>query len=86
MSVFRVTSRIARYMGFSKNRGGPPKWMVYFIENPMNKWMIWGGFPLFLEPPYGSKNCGFGVIPKIHRNETQGTYRFHETILRFGER
>ena len=27
----------------SKNRGAvPPKWMVYFMENPMNKWMIWG--------------------------------------------
>ena len=21
---------------------GTPKWMVYFMENPMNKWMIWG--------------------------------------------
>ena len=29
--------------GVSKNRGMfPPKWMVYFMENPMNKWMIWG--------------------------------------------
>ena len=27
----------------------PPKWMVKIMENPMNKWMIWGGFtPLFL--------------------------------------
>ena len=26
-----------------KNRGIlPPKWMVYFMEIPMNKWMIWG--------------------------------------------
>ncbi len=24
------------------NRGGPPKWMVKIMENPMNKWMIWG--------------------------------------------
>ena len=22
--------------------------MVYFMENPMNKWMIWGVFRLFL--------------------------------------
>ena len=29
-------------MAVSKNRGGPPKWMVYFMENPMNKWMICG--------------------------------------------
>ena len=31
----------------SKNRG-TPKWMVKIMENPMNKWMIWGVFPLFL--------------------------------------
>ena len=29
----------------------PPKWMVKIMENPMNKWMIWGVFPLFLETP-----------------------------------
>ncbi len=34
-------------MDVSKNRGGPPKWMVYFMENPMNKWMIWVYFPYF---------------------------------------
>ncbi len=27
---------------FPKIGGKPPKWMVYFMENPMNKWMIWG--------------------------------------------
>ena len=35
-------------MDASKNRGVyPPKWMVYKMENPMNKWMIWEK-PLFL--------------------------------------
>ena len=29
------------YMGISKNRD-TPKWMVKIMENPMNKWMIWG--------------------------------------------
>ena len=39
-------------MGVSKNRGIlPPKWMVNIMENPMNKWMIWGYIPLFLETP-----------------------------------
>ena len=32
------------YIGVSKNRGGSPKWMVKIMENPMNKWMIWGEF------------------------------------------
>ena len=31
----------------------PPKWMVKIMEKPMNKWMIWGVFPLFLvQHPY----------------------------------
>ena len=43
-------------MGVSKNTG-TPKWMVKIMENPMNKWMIWGGWeklsPLFLvQHPY----------------------------------
>ena len=33
----------------SKNKG-TPKWMVKIMENPMNKWMIWG-VALFLETP-----------------------------------
>ena len=32
---------------FSKNRGGPPKWMVKIMENPISKWMIWGAHPYF---------------------------------------
>ena len=31
-------------VGVSKNRG-TPKWMVKIMENPMNKWMIWGENP-----------------------------------------
>ena len=40
------------YVGVSKYRG-TPKWMVYFMENPMNKWMIWGEktTPTFGGPP-----------------------------------
>ena len=31
---------------------GSPKWMVYFMENPMNKWMISGGkTPIFGSTP-----------------------------------
>ena len=37
------------YGCWTKNRGFPPKWMVKIVENPMNKWMIWGENPLFLE-------------------------------------
>ena len=38
------------YMVFPKNNG-TPEWMVYFMENPMNKWMIWG-YPDFWKHPY----------------------------------
>ena len=32
---------------FPKIGVGPQKWMVKIMENPMNKWMIWGVFPYF---------------------------------------
>ena len=41
-------------MGVEPKIGGcvlPPKWMVDFMEKPMNKWMIWGVFPT---PIFGS--------------------------------
>ncbi len=34
-------------MGVSKNRG-TPKWIVYFMENPIKHGMIWGENDLFL--------------------------------------
>ena len=36
-------------MAVSKNRGFPPKWMVYFMENPTKMDEL--GVPLFLETP-----------------------------------
>ena len=36
-------------MGVSKNRDPKNGW--FLMENPMNKWMIWGVLPLFLETP-----------------------------------
>ena len=36
----------------SKNRGKTPKWMVKIMENPMNKWMIWG-YLYFWKHPNG---------------------------------
>ena len=39
-------------MDVSKNRGGPPEWMVKIMENPMNKWMICG-YHYFWKHPYG---------------------------------
>ena len=43
-------------LGVSKNRGGPPKWMVKIMENPMNKWMIWG-YPYLWKKPYNLVWC-----------------------------
>jgi hypothetical protein len=40
------------HMGFSIVTGIPLyRWMVYFMENPNLKWMIWG-YPYFRKPPY----------------------------------
>ena len=50
MSLDPCTYRciICVYMGVSKN-SGTPKWMVYFMENPINMDEL--GVPLFLETP-----------------------------------
>ena len=51
--VFKYRSSTnSSQMGVEPKIGGkPPKWMVKIMENPMNKWMIWGETPLFLETP-----------------------------------
>ena len=43
---------LMEYMGVEPKIGGffPTKWMVKILENPMNKWMIWG-YHFFLETP-----------------------------------
>ena len=43
-------------LGVSENRG-TPKWMVYFMENPINPWMIWGE-----KPHYFRFNTRLGYI------------------------
>ena len=50
------------YMDVSKNRG-TPKWMVKIMENPINKWMIWG-YPYFWKHPYmyGKMYCIVYVV------------------------
>jgi len=35
------------YMGVSKNRGGPPKWMVKIMENPIKMDDLWGKPTIF---------------------------------------
>ena len=38
---------------------------IFFMENPMNKWMIWGGnVPLFLETPIYTYHWGILSPPK----------------------
>ena len=41
------------YMGVSINRGGPPKWMVYNMENPIKHGMIWR-YHYFWKHPHGT--------------------------------
>ncbi len=44
-----------------------PKWMVQIRENPMNKWMIWGVFPLFLvQHPHGNFMNRLGLKKTKH--------------------
>ena len=50
---FFQTNMFGIYVDVSKNRGGPPKWMMYFMENLIktDKMDDLGGFPIFLETP-----------------------------------
>ena len=57
LHFFKVGTTFPIWM-FPKHRGTPPKWMVYFMENPMNKW-----------DDLGAKNPIFGnthMIPSCH--------------------
>ena len=47
----RVYDLVNNHLGVSKNRG-TPKWMVKIMENPMNKWKIWGGHLYFWKHPF----------------------------------
>ena len=58
-------------MGVSKNRGGPPKWMVNIMENPIKMDDL--GVPLFLETPMYNSSFFFTLIPltfKIRNHPT----------------
>ena len=53
---------IFTYMGVSKNRGGPPKWMVKIMENPIKMGWFGGKTHYFRKHPhlvdfYGSYGC-----------------------------
>ena len=58
-----------QFLGASKNRGGPPKWMVKIMENPIKMDDL--GVPLFLETPVFRSIgtiCG-GLFPKMYRGQ-----------------
>ena len=42
---------------FPKSWGYPNSWMVHFRENPIYKWMITGGTPIFRKLPYNWSIC-----------------------------
>ena len=53
--VDRFHTKGGLYRNVSKNRGGPPKWMVKIMENlkTLLKWMIWGVKTFsFVQHPY----------------------------------
>ncbi len=63
---------------FPKIGGKPPKWMVKIMENPMNKWMIWGAHPYFWKHPYIDKfyiNCLARFLPSTEASEVRGVSR-----------
>ena len=54
-----------KYMGVSQKNSGTPKWMVYFMENPIKVDDL--GVPLFLETPiYNITHRKTNMDPKNH--------------------
>ena len=47
-------------MGVSKNRGGPPKWMVKIMEHPIKMDFSGGVPPIFGKHPYSLP--GFAIL------------------------
>ncbi len=73
--------------GVSKNRGFPPKWMVDFMENPMNKWMIWGKKNLFLETPiWWNVGISLGTIKSELRTIQWTILALSQVICGWGKR
>ena len=58
-------------MGVSIN-GNAPKWMVYSMGNPINKWMVIGGYPYSRKPPHMLKEMMNS--PKTTARNTFGTH------------
>ena len=81
---------------FPKNNG-TPRWMMKIMENPMNKWMVWGVFPLFVVQhpstvqdsfllnfqPICRSTDSMGRICHIHIIPTEFTYRCGAIVLSF---
>ena len=42
----------------------PPKWMVKIMENPINKWMIWGGKTPLFSVQHPKNGSHFNAPPK----------------------
>ena len=70
-------------MDVSKNRGGPPKWMVYFMENPIKMDDL--EVPLFLETHTWTilGFLGFYVVSIIFGGDTRWTSLVSCCIYRF---
>ena len=75
---------VGKYMGVSKNRGGPPKWMVLKWKTLL-KLMIWGYPPIFgnthmvWDP---KKLVGRAWTPRA-RHVDESTHQWHRGTLRF---
>ena len=54
---------IGSHMGVSKNGRKPPKWMVYFMENPIKHGMIWR-YHYFWKHPHVHYSLVYAVVFK----------------------
>ena len=59
---------IIQYMDVSKNRGGPPKWMVKIMENPIKMDDLGGFSHYFWKHPYMKNAVLEKVFPSRYGN------------------
>ena len=65
-NMVRKVSKTKAHLGVSKNREVSPKMDGEKMTNPINPWMIWGGFhPLFSETSRTYQERGQCIIPPL---------------------
>ena len=68
---------------FPKIGGFPPKWMIYFMKAPMNKWMIW---VVVKTPIFGSTHLSDSIRDRFSSRKGWVVGHLKPTTFEFGSK